>query len=305
MSERLTRSFEAFVQSLRMSRHELFVFVEGDTDFFIYNKIAEVECNNNRVRYEVVKSQQLAGEGGKQTLLDYFDYVKSKNLLIDEFQGKRTASIFFLDKDIDEYCKVQRHSPHVLYTDYYEVENYMFRCCDISRAVALVVSAKETVIQEMIGDYDRWRRDCADLWEQWVELCFFSKVYLNGTICSYGENCSKINDGVLGKVAVTELAKYWEQIKERSCLGERQFSTVKRKAAKVVKRLYEKDAHDTVFKGKWYIRFLQELISNKFNRRLDEKSVVTALRACLDLDTPWTRRYRHVIQSLSSQIKTN
>jgi hypothetical protein len=84
---------------MQMSSSRVFCFVEGFSDRYVYSRIIEAECIARNVKYEVVTAEELpGGAGGKPALLGFFDYAKRAALLKDDFQGKQTASLFFLIK---------------------------------------------------------------------------------------------------------------------------------------------------------------------------------------------------------------
>src|SRR5438477_11201049 len=100
---RLRHSNAAFVRGMQMSGATLFVLVEGKTDRFFYATLTEAVCSVSGTTYQICSAQELpAGTGGKEALLSFFQYLRSRGLLVDSFKVKKTAAIFFLDKDIDD-----------------------------------------------------------------------------------------------------------------------------------------------------------------------------------------------------------
>jgi hypothetical protein len=92
---KLAHSFAGYKRSMQMSRNPLFVFVEGQTDRYFYSKIADLECQTYGMCYQIVTAEELSGlAGGKETLLKFFAYLKTKYSLNENFKGKRTVSIF-------------------------------------------------------------------------------------------------------------------------------------------------------------------------------------------------------------------
>lgn len=122
---RLTYSFSAYRRSMQISLVPLFVFVEGYKDRYVYDQIAQCECQRSEVSFNVVTAEEIGiGGGGKEVLLKFFDYLAAESSLISNFKGKTTISIFFLDKDVDDILNTRRSSQHIVYTRTYEFENY-------------------------------------------------------------------------------------------------------------------------------------------------------------------------------------
>jgi hypothetical protein len=87
---------------MQMSPVKLFVFVEGkQNDPYFYGKLCDTVCKPRSVNYLLIKAEMYSTSGGKGSVLKYFHYLRTINSLVDNFQGKRTLSIFFVDKDLD------------------------------------------------------------------------------------------------------------------------------------------------------------------------------------------------------------
>src|SRR6266496_6775444 len=99
---RLTYSRPGFRRSMQLSSSTVFAFVEGrDSDPYFYDRVCSSVCSRTKIAYRIVRADQLSHDGGKAVLLQFFDYLRTVNSLIDTFTGKRTISIFYLDKDLD------------------------------------------------------------------------------------------------------------------------------------------------------------------------------------------------------------
>ena len=160
---------------MQMSTFSLFVFVEGLTDRYIYSQIADSECRNLGTNFSLVTAEELLGSGGgKAVLLSFFDYLKSRASLVDVFQSKTTASIFFLDKDVDDFLRRKRRSDHVVYTETYDIESYLFIHGDLCQATAASAPLDIGSVRTGIGDYNKWRYRAAVTWKNWVTLCLFA-----------------------------------------------------------------------------------------------------------------------------------
>ena len=156
---------------MQISGQGLYIFVEGDSDKFVYSRLADSECKGCRVDYLVVSGEDIrGGGGGKNVLLGFFDYLRRMRSLVDIFKGSTTVSIFFLDKDIDDLLRTKRRSAHVVYTQHYDIEAYYFIHGDLCTAAATSASLDIGSVRAMISDYSLWRRQAATCWKEWVKL---------------------------------------------------------------------------------------------------------------------------------------
>jgi len=139
---RLRHSESACLRRLQISRHNLFAFVEGPTlDPFFYGRICLQACKNNGISYRVCTANELPeNAGGKTSLVRFYRYVRAKGKLVSELNGKRTALVFFLDKDLDDIGRCKCRSHHVIYTKYYDAQNHVFKHADFIRGVSSAAS---------------------------------------------------------------------------------------------------------------------------------------------------------------------
>ena len=94
-------------------------------DPFFYAGICE-SIADLQLRYEIFIARQLPGStGGKQALLNFFAFLRRSKALVSSLGGQR-ACIFFLDKDVDDLQRKKKRSQHTVYTEHYDVQNYIF-----------------------------------------------------------------------------------------------------------------------------------------------------------------------------------
>src|SRR5262249_11363245 len=139
---RLRRSVNGYLRSMQMSSHALFVFVEGkSSDPYFYGKICHSAMSQSGKTYCICRAAELPGStGGKQAVLGFFQYLRNRGSLLDDFKGKKTAMLFFVDKDIADFLHRRLRSEYLCYTAYYNVENYIFRHGDLAEGGALASS---------------------------------------------------------------------------------------------------------------------------------------------------------------------
>lgn len=301
---RLQHSFSGYRRLMQMSQKALFIFIEGYKDSYVYSAIADRECRLRGTDYHVVTPDEISkAGGGKPILLSFFNYLKRKSSLIDAFKGKTTVSIFFLDKDVDDFLRTKRRSEHVVYTETYAVENYLFMHGDLSKAAAASASLPIRPIRTALGDYGLWRLSAVANWKQWVKLCLFSQTHRLGSVRNYGRPTSPINRGVYDPVDKNEYARLRSTLMRESGLASDQFTRSFTKLSRRVDRMFSAGRYDVIFKGKWYACFLvadiRKIAKGKqfYSRNLEER-LLTNLAQTLDFDGRWAEHFKAPIRRL-------
>jgi hypothetical protein len=290
---------------MQMSRRTLFVFVEShDIDRYFYSMLVDVVCRKNKITYQIVTAEEVSdGDGGKQILLRFFDYLKRRSSLINRFGNKTTLSVFFLDKDVDNYRRVKRRSPHVVYTETYEAENYVFMFGDLCQAIGASTSLDVGSVRAGIGDYCQWRKHAASNWKDWVKLCLFSVTRNVASSCNYGRYVSPINQGCYGALLMNEYDDKLASVQSQSGMPLQQFRRSFERLSDHVDRLYETDKYDVVFKGKWYMPFMLEDIGRiagpkRYNRTGIQERLISCLILSLNFGNAWSEVFREPLGRL-------
>jgi len=307
---RLKHTLPGFIRKMQISRNSLFILIEGYKDSYVYSKIACSECDENSITYEIVTGDELPIDGfGKYVPLAFFDFIKSKHSLIDRFKGKTTVSIFFLDKDVDDFLRTKRRSAHVVYTEMYELENYLFKYGKIDEAVAAASSLPINIINDEFVDFSTWQQNAAMTWKEWVKLCLFSHTKKIRSMCSYSQRRSPINDGgVYGPVIESEYHRLLSLLEAESGLQRDEFIRLFSRLSKKVDKIYSEAQHDLIFKGKWYACFLIEDIKKiAGQRRIDFQSlkskIMTNLATSLDFNDNWVEHFRVPLRRLLNEAE--
>lgn len=256
---RLTHSEAAFLKSMQMSRATLFVFCEGIKDRFIHDGVCRAALGAAG-RYEIRSGDELPGSGGgKQRLLGFYNFLKRRRALNARFMGKRTASLFSLDKDVDDIEGTKVRSPHVSYTRGYCVENELFRCGNLARALASATSLDEASVLAAIpeGSNDAWCRQAALHWEDWITLCVVERLSDRRAATNFRVRSSIHPNDPYQPADPSRQAIANAQIK--SAVG----SNATHKALLTKARTIVRDAFTSsgdfhaVFNGKWFIAFME------------------------------------------------
>lgn len=298
----------AFKRSIQISNAELFIFIEGKTDRFFYNKICDEALRSRGVRYQIRLAQELPGQtGGKGELLRFFTYLSRQNALLQEFKGRRKAALFFLDKDIEDLAGTKKNSNHVVYTEHYELENYFFIHGDLIEATAAASTLNHDDIRRLLApDHRRWRRQVAENWKDWVKLCVFTVLRKINYDSSFSVS-SRINDGPYSALVQAEYDRRLLELKVRSGLTRKGFLRAFRRTCEQIDQLYDQGQFDRVFKGKWYSAFLVEDARRiASGGPLDVASLpdklILALQLTLDFQGTWTEHFRTPLRRVADAL---
>ena len=296
-------SRRGFRRLMQMSKDQVWVFVEGKADRYVYSRLTEAECAPRYIKFRVVIAEELpGGQGGKPGLDAFFIYLRRKGSLVDIFHGKRTVSVFFYDKDVDDFRSKKRRSPHVLYTEGYETENYCFMYGDLPNAAAAAGELDLPTVRAGLDPPEVWRRRAAESWKAWVELCFFAGVEGTGCGVTYGRQ-SPIHDGPYGPVNPHRRAGFIRALRTAYGGTAGEFNNALLRRTGRVDRLFREGEFDRVFKGKWYSAFLAEDIDRiaagrRYNTRSLEDKLISQLASSLDLDAEWAMSLRGSLREL-------
>ena len=304
---RLQHLLSGYLRYMQISQKSLFIFIEGHKDRYIYSKIADSECDRSTV-YEIATAEELPVNGsGKQALLNFFNYIKRRSFLINMFKDKATVSIFFLDKDVDDFLRIKRRSRHIVYTEPYELENYLFMYGELSEAAAASVSLEVITIKAGLGGYAEWRKQVAETWKDWVKLCLFSHSRKINS-CNFSRPSSPINDRIYGPVKPNDYNLHLSNIQAQSGLSPDKFKRSFTRLSYKVNKIYRLGNYDLIFKGKWYARFLVKDIKKIASpRRINVQGLEERLKSVLALNLSfnddWADHFRIPIRQLLEEAR--
>jgi len=234
-------------------------------------------------------------------------YLQKKKQLFSNFQGKKTAVIFFLDKDIDDFSRRCLHSDHVIYTKYYNIENHLFIDGDVFAAVAATSSLDPAFIASHIGNQNDWRLRVASYWKDWVKICFFTKTHNIGCEYTYSSQ-SRINKPKYGNlIDAAAYSAYLLTIEKLSGLSKLQFRRAFQRISKKIDFIYQQKNCDFVFKGKWYSPFMEDEIKKIMgkapaNIKAFQIRLETALLTSLDFTGKWSQHFIKPLSNLTNQL---
>lgn len=298
---KLKHSREGFLRYMQTSRNSVFIFVEGkDIDSYIYGNIVSQICNPRGIGYDIFKIDIVEpGAGGKNAILDYHDYLRRQASLTTKLAGKTSIVAFFLDKDIDDLNSIKRRSKHIIYTEYYDVHNYIYLAGDLVKGSSAAGSFDPNLVKSLLINSHKWCNQASKRWIKWVVLCIFSLHLGIKCQCNYSVP-SKINCPITGNEDTNQYKTYLDELLIKSGMTKSIFFRKLKHIEKCVDSYFNNDRADQVFKGKWYAILLAEDISKillplgynatditKTRNRLD-----SCIAATLDFSDNWCKYFQ-------------
>ncbi len=233
-------------------------------------------------------------------LLSFFQYLKNKSALIDDFKGKKTAVIFYLDKDVDDILGIIYHSPHLVYTTYYDVYNHIIIEGKIPEAISAAASLDPQSIRTELSDCYTFRCQLAQQWKDWVKLCLFTAKKKVNCRANY-RLTSKVNNLANGSLNHTAYTKVISDLKSQLGLADEQFNRAFNRISRLVDEIYSNDQQDRVFKGKWYCILFASYIKKRYSTAdcngLDSR-LPSNIALTLDFNQPWAEHFIRPLRQL-------
>lgn len=304
---RLVRAPRAFIRALQISRVTLNVFVEGDLDSYFYGQICQQELTGPFM-YHVVRSNQLASVGqGKSHMLKLFDSMRRRGLLVLDFKGHKSAALFFVDKDIDDLRRTIKRSVHLVYTEYYEVENYVFRHGKLIPAVSAACLRDTSDVERLIPNPEEWPRRAAILWADWLKLCLGGCLLKADGVCNYSA-ASFVNNGPSMPVDPALYRPALGRLETASKYSAADFRMRFVRLEIRINKLYSLDLQDLIFKGKWYKVILSDELRNSgiaagASLRALADRVTGHLLQSLDFSEDWAYYHREAVKRVIALTK--
>jgi hypothetical protein len=302
---RLRHSLAGFLRSMQMSAANIALVTEGRLDRVFYAGIVtEALKNGAPASFTVRSARELPdiGAGGKPAVLGYYAFLRRRRSLSTTLGGKKTIMVFCLDKDLDDLTHRCSRSAHVIYTELFDVESYLFRYGDILSATSFATTVDAHAIATAIAPADEWAKRAAETWRDWVALCVFEVTRKQTITGNYGVCPSPIHDsrGVLDENALTNRLA---GLRHRLGLSPSEFDRHWSRNCQRVSNCYTQGKADTIFKGKWYCWLLaydlkRSLIGRDFDQTGLKERLPHHLMQNLDFKAPWTNGLREKFKLL-------
>jgi hypothetical protein len=258
---RLVRAPRGFIRALQISRVKLNVFVEGQLDSYFYGQICQQELPGPFM-YHIIRSDQIPGPGrGKDHMLKLFMSMRRRELLLLDFKGHKSAALFFVDKDIDDLRRTTKKSMHLVYTEYYEIENYVFKHGKLISAVSAACLRDTVEVERLIPRPREWASRAAILWAGWLKLCLGGCLLKADGVCNYSAP-SMVNGGPGMPVDATRYRVTLGRLESASLYSPTDFRVRFARLEARVDQRYLLGQQDVIFKGKWYRTLLSDELRN-------------------------------------------
>ena len=304
---RLRHSFKGHLRFMQLSSTNLFVFVEGkQADPFFYSGICR-SITDISFRYEICTAQQLPGAtGGKNALFKFFSFLRQSKKLVSSLGSQGTACIFFLDKDVDDLQHTKKRSQHIVYTEHYDVQNYIFMHGDLLNGAASAASVDPARLRTELSDAMGWCLRIARLWREWISLCLYALEKKISCVTNY-KVVSRVQTRPCGH---TDASKYDALVRDVAINNgqpEADFRQELESTRKKVDKYFDRGQHHRLFKGKWFATVLADDIarimvglphdSNGLASRL-----TNTVAATIDFTEPWAEHFRTPIRDVVGML---
>lgn len=304
MSSRLVYHPRGWARKHQQSATRLFIYVEGKKhDRAYYEELATNLCAASNIRYLLEISRNIPHSNnreGKEALKEAHRFLEGLSLLRNSFKGKKTAVLFFVDKDVDDLKGELKAAEGLVYTRYYNVENHIVAETRLGRAIALAGSADPQVVEAKLGDQSLWRYRSAAAQKKWVYACVVAQ--LNRISVPNYAAFSRVNDELTGKFCPTKWESHLSLLRAQGKLSKSILSMKLRTAREIVDSLYRSGRQDEVFKGNWYGPFLEktavQLIgSGNFVRTEFSQSIWISMISKIERNAASSQHFRDAITS--------
>ncbi len=305
---RLRHSYTGYLRLMQLSSYDLFVFVEGkQSDSYFYANIC-ASIPNLHVRYEICTAQQLPGStGGKQALLSFFSFLRQSKALVSSLGGQRTTTcIFFLDKDVDDLHRKKKRSHHVVYTEHYDVQNYIFMHGNLLTGAASAASVDPARLRAELSDAPRWSLRISILWREWIAFCLRVLEENISCVANY-RVMSQVQTRPCGPTDARRYAALTCDVARRCRLPVAVFRKRLAATTRKVDRYFATGQHHRIFKGKWFATVLADDIDRimggrPYNRRGLVSRLTCSVAATLDFTEPWADHFRNPIHNVTAML---
>lgn len=256
---RLQYTRDAFLRRVAMSYDAAaFLLVEGKVfDRYFVEKVCANSDKLNSAGYQIYMISQIrndsgASGGGKDAIISLFDYCRKVGKLRQRNTTGERVVAFIADRDAQHITGGMRRSPHLIYTVYADVEAHIFSEADEIEALALAASLDRANATELLGALGDWRRDIADIWRPWIELCYVAAATNASCWVSLSKPKSLIHDGKQSRNLNSELLpKAIKVVRDRSTLDDIDFASRTSHIMSKIESIYNKDRQVFLLKGKW------------------------------------------------------
>lgn len=240
------------------------LFFENDINFYIEDRGKEYRYANIFKELFKVKIERVFALDGKNNLKKKYKELKDNNNLDNSFFIADSDFDFLLEKDIIK-------NQHFIYLEKYEIENYILDEKAIIIYLIDKLQCMETTAKELLN-YESWISETSNKSYKLFILYLIVQM-LNIGVENTEENSNKYFDET-GSVNISKINKYYEDIKEKLNIMNKNIDVEITKMEKIIKDKCDND-YSKIIRGKYLIvgmrKYLSNIISKKENRRVQIK----------------------------------
>lgn len=256
---RITHSSNGAIRAMQISSAQVFAFVEGGLDRPFAEKILGA-CGLRSNQFRVFSIKEVnGGTGGKPAVLTHFKEFRRLGRLCENAWGKKSVSVFFVDKDADDFLGVKLRSPHLIYTPTYDLEGALFHFGNVLKALTEACLITTLQALDVLGDVKLWVKGIAENWADWITLCLISQKKKKNTGCTF-DRPSCINPDPLKGPAEDKLLQCKEKAANVLCMNAYDFEIYYQSVRRRVICSINSGGCLKYFKGKWLKFILQAAI---------------------------------------------
>lgn len=277
-----------------MSNTGVFAFVEGDRDISFYDGLCSSYFKATGASFGMRRARDLPGAtGGKVPLMHFARFCEKKNVFSSSLDGKVTKILIFVDKDIDDLKHSMMNHNNVIYTEYYCLENYLFKFGDLTEAVSTACALSRQEVEMLFPDWTLWRKEAALQLKDWIALWIFSGTHSVNDQCNYGQY-STIN-GLPGRRVDKVLHRsHYARIAAAAGLTEVGSKRVLNRLFKNLDAMVAAGEYDKILKGDWYAVTLEldlREIAPRVVKNWFRDVLLGVLNATVNFGSGWTNYY--------------
>jgi|GEM_PF-2542514 len=300
MIQELQFSQPGLRRALQMTSATVTLFVEGFLDRPFISQIFEAcgICDSKNVMVRLAKEVNPDRGSGKTSLLAQHEYLTGTNSLVIDRGTDKHISIFFLDKDIDDVSQTLVECPHVIYTEHYGLENYLYLHGNLVQALCCGAALDTNSVK--LADNKTWTETAIQSWKDWVALCLLMRKAAPGMGPNYSISESPIHNGPYGTVNSTTETTFISRLAGKAGCSNDTILTEYENWKQVVSVAIQEGRGNHFFNGKWYGAFLvgdaKRIAAGRDLPSGFENRLESILLSSLKYDEPWT-------STLCSKIK--
>ncbi|MEU4729495.1 hypothetical protein [Streptomyces sp. NPDC023588] len=279
------------------------MIVEGkDLDARFYDRVCGSSAEVGAAGYQIWLAEQLKDDStgavaaGKKAVLGHFSYFETSGKLTVSSSSGKHAVAFMVDRDNEDVCGGRIGSPHVIYTDMFDVESEAFFHGDDAVALAEVLSLDANSANQLAADLNGWIVDISEIWREWLTLCTVAKAAGAGCDVGFGRE-SWINDPKYGAVDTDKLTAAELKLAESTRHGSVEYDAISARVRSEIDACFGDARGHRLIKGKWLASYLIYRVKDHFGSapvtyKGAEDFVARAYLAACDFKENWVDHYR-------------